>query len=104
MDDAFRWFFSFYRADEEVRTRLKQVLLVNWRVVLELAVVRNAFIKNGFSEVVSKIGHLFYDFKKGCERPPSFGFHNIVIIVPKVIYSRVMILYDKIYTSRLTTI
>ena len=50
MDNAFRRLFSFDRADEEVRTRLKQVLLVNWRVVLELAVVRNAFVKNGFSE------------------------------------------------------
>ena len=50
MDDAFRRFFTLNWADEEVRTRLKQVLLVNWRVVLELAVVRNAFVKNGFSE------------------------------------------------------
>jgi hypothetical protein len=46
MDQAFRWFFTLNWADEEVRTRLKQVLFVNWGVVLELAVVRNAFIKN----------------------------------------------------------
>jgi hypothetical protein len=58
----------------------------------------------GAMVLVSKIGHLFDDFEKGCERPPSFGFHNIVIIVPRVIYSRVMILCDKFYTSRLTTI
>ena len=58
----------------------------------------------GVRVLVSEIGHLFNDFKKGCERPPSFGFHNIVIIVPKVIYSRVMILYNKFYTYRLTTI
>ena len=54
--------------------------------------------------LVGKVGHLFYDLEKGCKRPPSFGFHDVVVIVPKVIDPRVMVLCVGIATSRLTTI
>ncbi len=54
--------------------------------------------------LIGEIWHFVNDLQEGNQRPPSLGFHNIVIIVSKVIYSRIMILHNSIHTYKLTTI